>query len=62
MIKTEQELEGGLWAIKEAAWELYASAFWEPGIGAMVHSITKEVNETLRSLGYDPAIRPKEGK
>ncbi|MBU1308872.1 MAG: hypothetical protein KKE30_04990 [Gammaproteobacteria bacterium] len=53
---TEKQLEQLLWAVKESAWELYANAFWKPRIPALVEAVTRQVNATLRSLGYDPIV------
>lgn len=52
--KIADNTQKALWAIKEAAWQLYGEAFWKPGIAKLVNTIETEVNATTRNLGYDP--------
>lgn len=52
--KRADSTQKALWAIKEAAWELYGTAFWKPGVYELVKKIEADVNATTRDLGYDP--------
>lgn len=52
--KRADTTQRALWAIKEAAWELYGEAFWKLGIAKLVRMIETDVNTTMRNLGYDP--------
>jgi hypothetical protein len=52
--KRADDTQKALWAIKEAAWELYGKAFWKDGVAKLVDRVCADVDETTRTLGYDP--------
>ena len=52
--KRADDTQKALWAIKEAAWELYGKAFWKLGIAKLVDRINADVDSTMQNLGYDP--------
>lgn len=52
----DKQLEIALWRIKEASWEVYRLAGHRPEVAALVRKIGREVNKTMRSLGFDPIV------